>query len=450
MALLPPPLRAAKAKPRPSPPAHYYEGFLEKKGPQDKEFKKFWTGLQGLALYFYNTSRDVQHMEKIDLDTFVALCDSPQQSGPRGSDDEVGLSLRLRGQEVKLKAESLEAREMWKGFILTVVEVACPAGMKVPSNLTLLPGHIYMMSEALAKEQERRAQLSQRFPASSLDYDLVEEPPDCFFKVSRTEAQVLLERNPDCGNMLLRPGSDGKGISVTTRQMLNGTAVVKHYKVSRLGQQYVIDVEQPHYCSSLAEVVEYFVSNTKKTLVPLHLDEDYAEKLEFVETDRENGENVWGASRPPCPKPPKASAKGDGTVPPAFRSSPVKLPLPPPVSKEEEEEEEEEEGDQTYVNDNDVAAIAGTKPKPARSTVGAVKVMWAAGKELKGSPGPTGKTDKPVATGPCQRISSSVSSLRKDGSSAPRLAASWAGDLPTNVTEELARKLQERRATLED
>lgn len=47
--------------------------------------------------------------------------------------------------------------------------------MQVPSNLTLLPGHIYMMSEALSKEQERRAQLSQRRSTSSLHYELMEE-----------------------------------------------------------------------------------------------------------------------------------------------------------------------------------------------------------------------------------------------------------------------------------
>lgn len=29
--------------------------------------------------------------------------------------------------------------------------------LRVPSNLTLLPGHLYMMSEVLAKEEARRA-----------------------------------------------------------------------------------------------------------------------------------------------------------------------------------------------------------------------------------------------------------------------------------------------------
>ena len=47
----------------------------------------------------------------------------------------------------------------------------------------------------------------------------------CFLKVSRLEAQLLLERYPECGNLLLRPSGDGTdGVSVTTRQTLNGCA----------------------------------------------------------------------------------------------------------------------------------------------------------------------------------------------------------------------------------
>lgn len=49
--------------------------------------------------------------------------------------------------------------------------------------------------------------------------------PSCFLKVSRLEAQLLLERYPECGNLLLRPSGDGTGgVSVTTRQTLNGCA----------------------------------------------------------------------------------------------------------------------------------------------------------------------------------------------------------------------------------
>lgn len=41
--------------------------------------------------------------------------------------------------------------------------------------------------------------------------------------MSRLEAQLLLERYPECGNLLLRPSGDGADdVSVTTRQTLHG------------------------------------------------------------------------------------------------------------------------------------------------------------------------------------------------------------------------------------
>ncbi|KAI4584010.1 hypothetical protein MJG53_007289 [Ovis ammon polii x Ovis aries] len=194
-------------KPKSALPLHYYESFLEKKGPRDRDYKKFWAGLQGLTLYFYNSNRDTKHVEKLDLGGFVKLTDE----APWGNshDPSTHFCLVLRNQEIKFKVESLESREMWKGFILTVVE------LRVPSNLTLLPGHLYMMSEALAKEEARRA------------LEMPSKP------------------------------------------------VVRHYKVKREGAKYVIDVEEPFSCTSLEAVVNYFVSHSNKALVPFLLDEDY-------------------------------------------------------------------------------------------------------------------------------------------------------------------------------
>ncbi|XP_070347833.1 signal-transducing adaptor protein 2 isoform X1 [Equus asinus] len=286
-ALSPPRVPKPKPKPKGALPSHYHESFLEKKGPRDQDYRKFWAGLRGLTLYFYKSNRDSQHVEKLDLGTFVKFMDE----APWGSAQDPGIhfSLVLRNQEVKFKVESLESREMWKGFILTVLE------LRVPSNLTLLPGHLYMMAEALAKEEARRAL----------------EVPSCFMKVSRVEAQLLLERYPECGNLLLRPSGDGAaGVSVTTRQMLNGTPVIRHYKVKHEGPKYVIDVEEPFSCASLDAVVDYFVSNTKKALVPFLLDDDYEKVLGYVEADKENGESVWVApSAPAAPSPDPAPPK---------------------------------------------------------------------------------------------------------------------------------------------
>ncbi|KAK2493542.1 hypothetical protein MC885_013657 [Smutsia gigantea] len=228
-------------------PSHYHESFLEKKGPRNQDYKKFWAGLQGRTLYFYNSNRDSQHMEKLDLGAFVTLTDEVPWGCSR--DPGTHFSLVLRNQEIKFK-------------------------LRVPSNLTLLPGHLYMMAAALAKEEARRAL----------------EMPLCFLMVSRLEAQLLLERYPECGNLLLRPSGDGAGgVSVTMRQMLNGIPMVRHYKFS---------------CASLDAVVTYFVSHTNKALVPFLLDEDYEMVLGYVEANKENGESVWVApSVPAVPRP---------------------------------------------------------------------------------------------------------------------------------------------------
>ncbi|XP_034354309.1 signal-transducing adaptor protein 2 isoform X2 [Arvicanthis niloticus] len=285
-----------------APPSHYYESFLEKKGPCDQDYRKFWAGLQGLAICFYNGNRDLQPLERLDLRLFSKLKEETLLGSSR--DTAYHFSLVLRDQEVKFKVESLESCEMWKGFILTVVE------LRVPSNLTLLPGHLYMMAEVLAKEEVRRAA----------------EVPWCFLQVSRLEAQLLLERYPECGNLLLRPGGDGKdSVSVTTRQILNGSPVVKHYKVKREGPNYVIDVEDPFPCPSLEAVVNYFVTHTKRALIPFVLDEDYEKVLGFVDSDRENGESAWAVP----------SSRGSGHALPANVPKPLP-PVPVPVSSQED------------------------------------------------------------------------------------------------------------------
>lgn len=107
------------------------------------------------------------------------------------------------------------------------------------------------------------------------------------------------------------------------------TPVVRHYKVKREGAEYVIDVEDPFSCSSLDAVVNYFVSHTKKALVPFLLDEDYEKVLGYVDADKENGENVWTVPSAPDPDPGPAPPAGGPKSLPA--SSQDKLPPLPPL-----------------------------------------------------------------------------------------------------------------------
>ncbi|XP_061457177.1 signal-transducing adaptor protein 2 isoform X2 [Rhineura floridana] len=409
-------------KPKAAPPPHYFEGFLEKKSPQQKDYKKYWAGLRGLHLYFYNTNKDIQYVEKIDLADFVSLADdNSPRSAATLSMDRAKLNLKLRSQEVKLKMESLESREMWKGFILTMVE------MKVPSRLNLLPGHIYMLSEALEKEKERQSRVDQP------DLKDEKELPDCFFRVSRTEAEVLLEKNENCGNMLLRPGGDGNRVSVTTRQKVNGTVSIKHYKVNLVGGEYIIDVEEQYHCSSLSGVVDFFVSRSKRILVPLSLDESYAMTLEIMETDKESGESALVAPRKPnIPlRLPKAGMPGEEQVflPPRCRPPPLPVfPVQPTLKARtalpENVYEEDDAPDETYVNDEDVAEMR--KSKPARES-----------KHIPALAAP-----KKSSSGPGQRRT-------MEGYNSC-LAMPLPRNFPTGIAEELERKLQERRATLQD
>ncbi|XP_021488571.1 signal-transducing adaptor protein 2 [Meriones unguiculatus] len=398
------------SKPKAVPPSHYYESFLEKKGPCDQDYRKFWAGLQGLTICFYNSNRDLQPLEKLDLRLFSKLKDEAVRGSSR--DTAYHFSLVLRDQEVKFKVESLESHEMWKGFILTVVE------LRVPSNLTLLPGHLYMMAEVLTKEEARRAA----------------EVPWCFLQVSRLEAQLLLERYPECGNLLLRPGGDGKdSVSVTTRQTLNGSPVVKHYKVKREGPKYVIDVEDPFSCSSLEAVVNYFVTHTKRALVPFLMEEDYEKVLGFVDSDLENGESVWAvpSSRGSGPARHADVPKPLPPVPVSVPSQEDKLPPLPPLPQLPDHDENyvtpiEDSPETEYMNQDVSPTTQPVPPKPKKP----VKL-------------PAKPPKPPVVPKPDLKAITSVWARKPGGSSpqAPSLVTRLGG-----ITAELEEKLQKRRA----
>ncbi|XP_058876937.1 signal-transducing adaptor protein 2 isoform X2 [Acipenser ruthenus] len=255
-------------------PPSYYEGFIEKKGPKEKEHKRYWTSLIGDTLFFFNNSRDTTYVEKLCLSGFLSLTDD----NSRDKNLEAGrLTLKMRDGEFRLTVPSLEARELWKGFIYTIVKLA------VPHSLTLLPGQIHLLQEVLSEEEKRRRkQEESAAPPAGSPANCTEQEtdlPSCFNKVSRTEAESLLEKYPDCGNLLLRPGRDGQSYAVSTRQELNGSSVMKHYRVGRQGPGYLIEVENPISCSSLCDVVSCFIEKTDRTLVPFILQEDYEHSI---------------------------------------------------------------------------------------------------------------------------------------------------------------------------
>uniref|UniRef100_A0AAX7U3V1 Signal transducing adaptor family member 2a n=1 Tax=Astatotilapia calliptera TaxID=8154 RepID=A0AAX7U3V1_ASTCA len=313
-------------------PPCYYEGYLEKRGPKEKASRRLWTCLCGNSLYFFNNAKDTHYVEKLDLSGFVSLKDDCSRDRNL---EAARLILQMKDGETKLTAPNLESRELWKGFLYSVIDVGvnllhscCPCvpvpaclshvfpvqlQLNVPSYLTLLPGQLQMLQEVVDKERaRRRSRNPARAPPSPLSVPLVGEIPPCFRPVSRTEAEVLLERHPDCGNMLLRPGRDGCSLAVTTRQDLNGS-VFRHYRVTQRDQGgYVIDVENPIPCATLHEVIDALVEKTAGTLQPFLLEEPYEENITYVSANDENGERILHtAPSSPLPRAPVLPPKQD-------------------------------------------------------------------------------------------------------------------------------------------
>ncbi|TNN66777.1 Signal-transducing adaptor protein 2 [Liparis tanakae] len=177
------------ARQRSQLPTCYYEGYLEKRSFRDK------------------------YVEKVDLRGFVSITDDSSQDRNL---DAARLCLQLKDGNIRFTAPNAEARELWKGYIRSVAELS------VPASINLLPGQIHMLKETVEKEKTRMLDVAPPALGAAAPDDLHGGRPACFHKVSRLGAELLLEREAERGNLLLRPGSKGDSYAVTTRQDLEG------------------------------------------------------------------------------------------------------------------------------------------------------------------------------------------------------------------------------------
>uniref|UniRef100_A0A4W5MRM5 Signal transducing adaptor family member 2b n=1 Tax=Hucho hucho TaxID=62062 RepID=A0A4W5MRM5_9TELE len=315
----------------------YYEGYLEKRLFNDTASRRLWTCLCGNTLFFFNNTKDNDYVEKLDLSDVISLTDDCSRDRNL---EAARLLLLTKDGEIKITAPSLEARELWKGFIYCVVELS------VPSSLNLLPGQIHMMRETVETERERRNNLSLTLAAaSSSNLRLVEDMPACYQPVSRTEAEIMLERHSDRGNLLLRPSRDGVSLAVTTRQDLNGS-VFRHYRVARKHDGgYTFDVETPIPCATLHGVINCLVEKTNGALTPFIMEGPYEESITFVQANEESGEKSLQCA-------------------PSTLMPPVPVPALPPKPGPRERvptpESESDRGEILYLNDTQEEKEEGT------------------------------------------------------------------------------------------
>uniref|UniRef100_A0A8C0HSF2 Signal transducing adaptor family member 1 n=1 Tax=Buteo japonicus TaxID=224669 RepID=A0A8C0HSF2_9AVES len=199
----------------------YFQGYLSVWHSKCQEFRVYWTELRGTMLFLYDDKK-----------------------APTANDCECG--------------------KEWKGFILTVTKLS------VPPDESLLPGQLTRMHEVLEKEKKRRIMLnnhSSKFKINpGYSSDILSK---CFYAVSWQEAKEMLEKNPSCGNLILRPSSDSKNYAITIRHELDAPHL-KHYKVMSTGTSYIVQLERPVTLPSLQDVIDYFVTQTRGKLKPFH------------------------------------------------------------------------------------------------------------------------------------------------------------------------------------
>ncbi|KAF7665238.1 hypothetical protein LDENG_00149450 [Lucifuga dentata] len=316
-------------------PLCYYEGYLEKRSFKDKTSRKLWTSLCGSTLFFFNDKKDTDYIEKINLSGFISITDD-------GSWDRnleaARFNLELKDCDIRFTAPNPEARELWKGYIHSVSQLC------VPSSLNLLPGQIHILKEAVEKEKERVKTVSPPPPppppATSVNpyVSLQADMPSCYYNVSRLEAELLLEREAEKGNLLLRPGRHGSSFAVTTRQEQD-SSIFRHYRVTRKPDgSFTIDVDVPVPCTTLHDVITYLLEKTDRVLIPLIMEEQYDKKITFICPDSENGETSVQCVAPNPVIPPNP------IIPP-------RLPPKPVASREQTVEAMPEPQECLYMND---------------------------------------------------------------------------------------------------
>uniref|UniRef100_A0A8B9PKB0 Signal transducing adaptor family member 1 n=1 Tax=Apteryx owenii TaxID=8824 RepID=A0A8B9PKB0_APTOW len=238
----------------------YFEGYLSIRHSRCQEFKVYWTELRGTMLFFYNDKKAPTVSNILDED-YASLQDENavhflQQSF-------------LHCHFLFSQAEDCELGKEWKGFILTVTK------MSVPLHESLSPGQFMRMHEVLEKEKKRRitlndcssASLNEESPPSRNYSSTLTSMPACFYAVSRQEAIEMLEKNPSCGNLILRPGSNSKNYAITVRQVLDAP-FIKHYRVMTKEASFVVELERQVTLMSLHDVINYFVTQTRGNLKP--------------------------------------------------------------------------------------------------------------------------------------------------------------------------------------
>uniref|UniRef100_A0A8C6YYV5 Signal transducing adaptor family member 1 n=1 Tax=Nothoprocta perdicaria TaxID=30464 RepID=A0A8C6YYV5_NOTPE len=229
----------------------YLEGYLSIRHPRHQEFEVNWAELRGTTLFFYSDKKAPT------VSNILSLAMGVSQVKTRYS---FLLQPFLNCHFLFSQAEDSELGKEWKGFILTVTK------MSVPLDESLSPSQLMRMHEVLEKEKKRRMVLNDHSSASADEESspprnyssILTAMPACFHAVSRQGAIEMLEKNPSYGNLILRPGSSSKNFAVT----------IRHCFFLFFPPMKQVTV------STLHDVIDYFVTQTRRHLKPFVIPAD--------------------------------------------------------------------------------------------------------------------------------------------------------------------------------
>lgn len=261
----------------------YHAGHLQKKNSTEQDFKRFYGELRGATLFLYTDDTQDTYTESVDLEKLKSL----DFDGTYMNKMPTGFTLKLHTDELQLKMDNPDAAGEWRVYILTVNK------REIPRDLLLLPGQKMKLEDVLAIERRRKSggerpplpprpdfsheEIPKSYPSKPKDEpdNATPEMPACFFDVTRDEAVKMLEENPECGSIILRPSTLANNYALTLRQLKPGGAVLKNFRVTSTKSGFVIELDVPVTVPSLDHVVDYFLEKTEYRLQPYRISQPY-------------------------------------------------------------------------------------------------------------------------------------------------------------------------------
>ncbi|XP_038073932.1 uncharacterized protein LOC119742007 isoform X2 [Patiria miniata] len=314
-------------------PVMHYEGYLEIKGPKDKDYARQWVVLIDNKMVVFNqrvTQREFSTSQPLDSLNIDRNCNFTPDNK-----EKTKLGMKCKAGQYKFKTNTPDDRDNWWIRFHAISKLELPKIHLLPGQTIALeeiiermkkivPHHEPPGKSPMAKSPKQKTFVKQpsgekRETPEDINKkfhfypeDLVQGfrddfpiPPTWYFEVTRAEAQELLLNNPEHGSIIVRKSeSHSGGFSLSMRQdpppnNPQAMPTIKHYKFQwdnkAVSFKMSIEEEQPQM-KTMYDLLAFFIEKhggnirpmtTRDLKTPQH---PYELGLSFAVKDPENGE----------------------------------------------------------------------------------------------------------------------------------------------------------------